>query len=397
MRMDPSAPVLVLLHRVGPYHHARFQAAAKALQSPLLVLQTRPNSQEYPWSFSVEGSAYTLLSLSGGLEPEQDPPTPLLRKQLSALIDEHQPAVIVSVGWADPAYLSLLALSQQRKIPLVVVSDSCREDSHRSSLKEWLKRQLLRGYSSALVAGSRSRNYIVQLGIEPEAIHQPWDVVDNRLIAQLAAQAESAAPPADERPFLCVGRLIPEKNHALLLQAFTHYQLQGGTRNLLLVGHGPLEEAIRSECVKLPRPDSVKLIPFVELEQLACYYGQAHALVLPSRKDTWGLVVNEAMAAELPAIVSSACGCVDDLIEHGVTGWRFSSDNAPDLAQCLYEVDVQPLDERQRMTSMARSRLDEFGPESFANGLKNACMNAISRPKYSFRSQLLAHLLQVAD
>ena len=55
MRMDPSAPVLVLLHRVGPYHHARFQAAAKVIQPPLLVLQTRPNSQEYPWSFSVEG------------------------------------------------------------------------------------------------------------------------------------------------------------------------------------------------------------------------------------------------------------------------------------------------------------------------------------------------------
>ena len=397
MRMDPSAPVLVLLHRVGPYHHARFQAAAKALQPPLLVLQTRPNSQEYPWSFSVEGAAYTLLSLSGGLDPEQDPPTPLLWKQLSALLDEHQPAVIVSVGWADQAYLSLLALSQQRKIPLVVVSDSCREDSPRSSLKEWLKRQLLRGYSSALVAGSRSRNYIVQLGIEAEAIHQPWDVVDNKLIAQLAAQAESGAPPADERPFLCVGRLIQEKNHAVLLQAFAHYQLQGGRRDLLLVGHGPLEEAIRAECAKLPRPESVKLIPFVELEQLACYYGQAHALVLPSRKDTWGLVVNEAMAAELPAVVSSACGCVDDLIEHGVTGWRFSSDDTWELAQCLCEVDVQPLDERQHMTTMARSRLDGFGPESFANGLKNACMNAISRPKYSFRSQLLAHLLQVAN
>ena len=396
MRMDPVAPVLVLLHRVGPYHHARFQAAAKALQPPLFVLQTRPNSQEYPWSFSVEGAAYTLLSLSGGLEPEQDPPTPLLWKQLSALIDEHQPAVIVSVGWADPAYLSLLALSQQRKIPLVVVSDSCREDSDRSSLKEWLKRQLLRGYSSALVAGSRSRNYIVQLGIEAEAIHQPWDVVDNQLIAQLAAQAESAAPPADERPFLCVGRLIPEKNHALLLQAFTHYQLQGGTRDLLLVGHGPLEEAIRSECAKLSRPESVKLIPFVELEQLACYYGQAHALVLPSRKDTWGLVVNEAMAAELPAIVSSACGCVDDLIEDGVTGWCFSSDDAWRLAQCLHQVDLQTLDERKRMTSLARLRLEEFSPESFANALKNACITAISRPRYSYRSQFMAHLLQIA-
>ena len=46
--------VLIVLHRVGPYHHARFQVAAAALKCPLLVLQTRPQSQEYPWSFVVE-------------------------------------------------------------------------------------------------------------------------------------------------------------------------------------------------------------------------------------------------------------------------------------------------------------------------------------------------------
>ena len=66
-------PVLVALHRVGPYHHARFQAAAEALQQPLLVLQTRPQSQEYPWNFTVDHAAYTLLSLKGGLGPEEDP------------------------------------------------------------------------------------------------------------------------------------------------------------------------------------------------------------------------------------------------------------------------------------------------------------------------------------
>ena len=392
--MDQLAPVLILLHRVGPYHHARLQAAAKILPPPLLVLQTRPNSKEYPWSFSVEGAAYTLLSLSGALEPEEDPPAPALRQQLNAVIDQYQPAVVVSVGWADSAYLLLLDLAQQRNIPLVIVSDSCSQDSDRSPLKEWLKRQLLRGYSAALVAGSRSLDYLLELGIEADVIHQPWDVVDNGLIAQLAAQAELRLSTEEERPFLCVGRLIPEKNHAVLLKAYAQYQLKGGARELLLVGHGPLAEFIRAECAKLPRPSSVKLIPFLELEQLATIYGQAHALVLPSRKDTWGLVVNEAMAAGLPSIVSSACGCVDDLVEHGVTGWCFTSGDAEGLLKCLDQVDIQTLSERNRMTCKARLRLTEYGLDSFAKGLKNACIDAISRPKYSYRSRVLAYLLQ---
>ena len=52
--------------------------------------------------------------------------------------------MIVSVGWADRAYLQLMRLAQQRSVPLVVVSDSRRQDSARSPWKEWLKRQ---GYS----------------------------------------------------------------------------------------------------------------------------------------------------------------------------------------------------------------------------------------------------------
>ena len=74
MQIPKLGSVLIVLHRVGPYHHARFQAAASALACPLVVLQTRPQSQEYPWSFVAEGAGYTLLSLEGSLSPEQDPP-----------------------------------------------------------------------------------------------------------------------------------------------------------------------------------------------------------------------------------------------------------------------------------------------------------------------------------
>ena len=157
MQTPMLGSVLIALHRVGPYHHARFQAAAAALKCPLLVLQTRPQSQEYPWSFVVEGAAYTLLSLEGSLSPEQDPPRSVLRHQLEQLLERYQPSVIVSVGWADRAYLQLMRLAQQRSVPLVVVSDSRRQDSARSPWKEWLKRQLIRGYSAGIVAGKQSR------------------------------------------------------------------------------------------------------------------------------------------------------------------------------------------------------------------------------------------------
>ena len=395
MHTPKLGSVLIVLHRVGPYHHARFQAAASVLPCPLLVLQTRPQSQEYPWTFSVEGAAYTLLSLEGARSTEQDPPRSLLRSQLEAVLERYHPSVIVSVGWADLAYLCLLHLSQQRHIPLIVVSDSRKSDSARSPLKEWCKRYLLRGYSAAFVAGSQSLHYLLQLGIPRNSIYKPWDVVDNKLIAHCVAETRPSSLINTARPFLCVGRFISEKNHALLLKAFACYQLQGGKRSLLLVGHGPLKESIRKECAQLPHPSQVKMIPFVDFEQLAAHYGHAHSLVLASRKDTWGLVVNEAMAAGLPVIVSSACGCVDDLIEHTVTGWRFSSSGYVDLASCLFQADIQSVDERNRMTQAAHKRLSEFSLESFALGFKEACDYALAHPRYSIRSKILAYLLQM--
>ena len=392
MSVLPIKPVLLALHRVGPYHHARFKAASAVLDQPLRVLETRPDSQEYPWNSESAKGSYTILRLKGALNPEQDPPRRILRQQLQSLITANVPEVIVTVGWADAAYLELLWLAQGCGIPLVVVSDSRIIDMPRHPFKEWLKSQLLHGYSAALVAGSQSRQYLLKLGFNAEAIFQPWDVVDNLLFAQMAAQMPP--PPPQERPFLCVGRFISEKNHALLLRAFRMYQLQGGSRPLLIVGCGLLESEILGGCADLPDPGAVSVVPFEQLEQLGLRYAQAHALILPSQKDTWGLVVNEAMAAGLPVIVSSACGCEVDLVEEGVTGWRFEANAPQQLVDCLRRTDQQSAEARELMIKAARLRLADFSLDAFAIGLRQACEHALACHAPSLRSRLLARLLQ---
>ena len=393
MQNPKPGSVLIVLHRVGPYHHARFQAAAATLSSPLLVLQTRPQSQEYPWTFAVEGASYTLLSLEGSLSAEQDPPRSMLRSQLEAVLERYQPSVIVSVGWADRAYLQLMRLAQEQSVPLVVVSDSRRQDSGRSPWKEWIKRQLIRGYSAGIVAGTQSRAYLRQLGMKAEAIQQPWDVVDNERFAQLATVAATEAPSGLDRPFLCVGRFIPEKNHSLLLQAYSNYQSNGGKRSLLLVGHGPLDHQIHLACQQLPRPQAVKVAHFVGLEELGNYYGQAHALILPSLKDTWGLVVNEAMAAGLPVIVSSSCGCAFDLVSDGIQGWCFPSGDVNELTTCLQSADLQTHEDRRQMLEAAKCRLNDFSLNAFAQAFLQACEYAKNKPSESLRSKLMTEFI----
>jgi len=377
--------VLLAVRRIGPYHHVRFQALAQCL--PLHVLETRRQSQEYPWLFEPQGR-YSIHRLRGHPDPEADPPRQLLDRQLHALLDQLHPRVLISVGWADRAYQRLLRLAQIRRIPAVIISDSRERDESRQLLKEGMKRQLLRGYSGALVAGQESRAYLEQLGFPPAAIFQPWDVVDNSFFAQAAAKVGPRQPH-----FLCVSRLVAKKNHATLLEAYAAYQRHGGRWGLQLVGSGQLEPTIRAQIATLPRPECVKLLPFCQLEQLGHFYGQASAFVLASSTDQWGLVVNEAMAAGLPCLVSSACGCSVDLIEHGVTGWCFDPSSPAPLAALMLQAERQTPSERTAMQQAARHRLQAFTPATFAAGLQEALEWAIARPRFSRRAALTASLL----
>lgn len=378
--------MLLALHRIGPYHQVRLAAAADT-GLELTVLQTRPQSQEYAWAFDPAGP-YALANLSGASHPEADPPRRLLAEQLEALLDRSKPQAIVSVGWADRAYQTLLLLAHQRRIPVVLMSDSRQRDEPRHGGKEWLKRQLLRGYSSALVAGQESRDYLECLGFPPAAIHQPWDVVDNSFFAQ----AYSEAPPRQPH-FLCVSRLVGKKNHAGLLQAYATYQRQGGIWGLQLVGSGPLESSIRTQIATLPRPERVQCLPFCQLEQLGRLYGQASAFVLASSTDQWGLVVNEAMAAGLPCLVSSACGCSADLIEHGRTGWSFDPADTSELGALMHTAERQSPTQREAMVKAARQKLAAFSPETFARGLHLALEWALAHPRTSRRAVLVAQIL----
>ena len=377
--------VLVGLHRVGPYHHGRFSLLAPELH--LEVLETRPQSAEYPWQFDPQ-AAYAIHQLRCQLHLEADPPLASLRCQLQALLGEVQPQVIVSVGWADRAYQQLLVLAQQRRIPVVLISDSRHRDEPRSAAREWLKRQLLRGYSAALVAGQESRAYLEELGFPPAAIFQPWDVVDNTFFQQSAVQACPRQPT-----FLCVSRLIAKKNHQGLLEAYASYQQQGGSWGLQLVGSGPLENLLRAQIAALTHPERVQLMPFCQLEELGRLYGQASAFVLASSSDQWGLVVNEAMAAGLPCLVSTACGCAVDLIEHNRTGWCFDINRIQSLTELMHTAERQPPYQRAAMVASAKQRLEAFTPKVFAQGLLAAMDQAIHQPRFSRRAALTADLL----
>lgn len=148
------------MHRVGPYHHARYQALGELIE--LVILETRPDSQEYPWEERQEARSYERLSLS--FDSNQKPSATKMWKAIHKILDKTKPNRIFTTGWADSEYFFAWLWAKQRRVPVFFACDSTNEDYTRSKWKEYLKGFWVNRFDGALVAGSRSKVYLTTLG-----------------------------------------------------------------------------------------------------------------------------------------------------------------------------------------------------------------------------------------
>jgi 1,2-diacylglycerol 3-alpha-glucosyltransferase len=372
--------LMFLVRRVGPYHDARFEAAGRELD--LLVIETRPGSTEYPWTTDAGARGYRMDCLRRAPDPETGLRGAELESEIVRVLHTHRPEVVATAGWADPEYHVLLRHCHTLGIPAVVMSDSTRQDEPRHWWKEWIKGSLIRNYAAAVVAGSRSRDYLQRLGFAPHAIFDPWDVVDNGYFAATtdALRLQTGKNGAAARRFLCVARFIPKKNLEHLLSSYAAYAAKSGAEawSLVLSGSGPLEAPLRAQVVAAGLKDRVEFAGFRQYPDLPECYARADALVLPSWSDQWGLVVNEAMAAGLPVLVSSHCGCAPDLLQDGANGYAFDPHHPHALKDCLVKMAKLSVAERQAMGAVSREIIASYSPESFAQGLRKAAACALA-------------------
>ncbi|MCG6118440.1 MAG: glycosyltransferase [Aquimonas sp.] len=218
------------------------------------------------------------------------------------------------------------------------------------------KRWVLRG-SAAVISNSRAgADYVARrCGLDPAGI----EVVPNGVefgplpgTAQRAAVREALG--LDARPLLLfVGRLVPEKNLPLLLQALA--RLPAAQRPLAwLAGEGPERPTLLQQCAELGLQDDIVLLG--ERDDTGALMAAADLLVLPSREEGLSNVLLEAMAAGLPVLASDAGGS-PELVEDGVCGLLFRSGDLDALVAALRRLLEDPA-LRRLMGAEGRARVE---------------------------------------
>ncbi|NBB52501.1 glycosyltransferase [Rhizobium sp. CRIBSB] len=279
-----------------------------------------------------------------------------------------RPQVAIIYGYHNRAFFLAAILLRLIGVSSVTMNDSRFSDYSRTLPKDVLKAIMLLPYRGCLAASRAAAHYAHFLGLRRVEVYHC--AVDVKRIAAGSAAAFQQTAFAD-RAFLVVSRFVEKKNLARLLDAYERYLEQAGApRNLRLVGYGPMEAEIRDRVAASPLLSRhVEIVGFVTVSRVPEYIGSALCLVLPSLSDQFGIVVTEALACGVPAIVSSNCGAAD-LVHSWGNGHVVDPEQTDSLSRALIAIDTDEATWRG-LSDAARVSADEADVAVFLSGLKS--------------------------
>ena len=316
----------------------------------------REFGQEFSWDIEMLGGYSHRLLETHPTNPDIGTFRGARIGSLLSLFRSRRITALMINGWIPQAYWQAAFQAHREKIPVLLrgeTNDLRKVMLLKNIAKRCLLKSLFRRISVFLTVGVANRRFYSMYGIpENKMVPAPYCVDNNRFSEAAKAlrpdRGELRARwgiPNESTCFLFCGKLIEKKRVQDLIQAFemlvtkdNEYRLRVPI-HLLIVGDGALREMIqaKADCLRdRVGRTCVTLTGFLNQSEMPKAYAAADCLVLPSDAgETWGLVVNEAMASGLPAIVSDQVGCAADLIEPTITGDIFPMSDCEKLATIM--------------------------------------------------------------
>lgn len=238
-------------------------------------------------------------------------------------------------------------------------------------------RRMFRHIDGFLAIGSANRDYYLSHGVPDDKIFlMPYAVDNARFQSALDGRQElSRALGLDPNRavILYASKLQSRKRPWDLWRAYTELSPNGvdePSPYLILAGDGSERERLEA-AVRERSWNSVRFVGFQNQTKLPAYYALADVFVLPSEREPWGLVVNEAMNAAKAVIVSDQVGAAADLVEDAVNGYVVGVGDISALADRLRRVTADP-DLARRMGAKSLERIARWDFEADVRGFRAA-------------------------
>lgn len=378
MTINPKPRVLLLHNFLSPYRIPLFTELATRFDLDVWILgdirsvrawpaEARDAAFRYrvlPHATIPLGSAYNVI---------------LLNYTLPVALARHGHDVIICCAWDTPATFYTSLHARLTGTPFVLWSGStAAEDTRLRRLTKPLVRGLVQSADAWLAYGTRAKEYLVSLGAKGEQTFLTYNAVDTEAFAERSRVAATDHDVLREqlrirtsRVILYCGNLLDLKGVNELLESFALYAQVDPDVTLLLVGSGRDEARYREWVRDRDLAGRVVFAGFAPRDDMPRYYALGDLLVLPSRSEIWGLVINEALACGLPVVATSICGAAADLIQEGVNGYIVPPRDPHALCQA-YELHFAPGTDREAMSTRARLSMEPLSISTAADAFENA-------------------------
>jgi Glycosyl transferases group 1. len=363
--------VLFLTNIPSPYRVDFFNELGKLCD--LTVLFERPYSRdrEKDWhhhDFRNFGAVF-LSGLKMGNDGAFCPEViPYLRRK------EHD-AIVVG-GYATPTGALAIQYLSMRRIPFLLNADGGQIRPGERSWKKILKKHFISKAAFWLSSSRETTDYLKHYGGNPERIFPyPFtslletDIIGSPMKRKEKELLRAKLHMKEKRIILSAGRFIPGKGFDVLLKAGFGMPDDFG---IYIVGGKPPRDYL--EMAARYHLHHVHFVDFLPKEQLKEYFLASDLFVLPTRSESWGLVINEAMACGLPVITTHTCVAGVELIENGENGYIIPPDNVEALRRRILDC----LKNEEKRQAMALKSLEKIKPYTIPN-MAAATMEIIER------------------
>lgn len=347
--------VIVSTHPIQ-YHAPIYRTLAAKFGIPVHVIygsdfsvagyRDREFAEAFAWDTDLlSGYSYSFLSRisEGGARSVEK----VSARGLGDKLDRLAPAAMLIPGYGSAFYMAAIYKAWKIKCPIIFRGETTdcakRRGAFKALARDRILRFLYKRCAKLLYVGRNSYEHFRRLGcLDENLIFSPYCVDTSRFDPDRTVHSkvrletrQGLGIPEDRTALIFSGKLIQVKGPDLLLKAIGAIPAEIQRRiAVIFLGSGELKSSLEKMAKQL---QSVKVVfaGFQNQSALGDYYHAADLLVLPSRSETWGLVVNEALHHGLACIVSKAVGCAPDLIEEGVSGEIFSPGSVSSLAEAI--------------------------------------------------------------
>jgi glycosyltransferase involved in cell wall biosynthesis len=249
---------------------------------------------------------------------------------------------VINGIWAEPAFAAALCALMAGHATYAIYSEAPSPYRPRSPWKKMLQTlfgKLAVRHSTGLLPVARfAEEFYLGLGARSDHLY-PFGYFRNAPLGRPTRRdALPLREPKDEAgcELIFVGQLIERKGVDILLQALASLLGDYPRLQLAIVGDGRERESLQGASIRLGIANRVQFEGVIPADQIPARISQTNLLVLPSRWDGWGMVVNEALMTGVPVLVSDHCGAAE-VVRDGCNGYIFHSGDPTDLQKKLRE------------------------------------------------------------